>query len=60
MYVNTDVILHSSGQKKQCQTIDFVDVLSFKKMLVAWECSDTGASICFVSSMFLLDFFLFF
>lgn len=37
--------------------MDFVDVLSFKKLLVAWECSDTEASICFVSSMFLFDLF---
>lgn len=52
-----DVLLHSTGQKKQCQTMDFVEVLSFKKLLVAWECSDIETSICFVSSVFLFDLF---
>lgn len=29
-----DIILHSPGQKKQCQTMDFVGVLFFRKLLV--------------------------
>lgn len=47
MCVNTDVFVRSSGQKKQCQTMDFVDALSFKELVVVWECSDTEASYLF-------------